>query len=177
MGWLRETLAAQHVEEHLRMLPAHVGIAFAFGRPVTEMAPAIDHLLGRAPADPELRPAIGDEIGGARVFRHVKRVLVAHIDDGRFRRCGLSWRRRRPAEETAKRAGGRNDGHGNRLMGPELLGRLRPDRSTARAHQPPSGSAVAGKASSGRKRGSRFFSCGLRLFRIGMKQWIDRGSF
>ena len=80
---LRETLAAQHVEEHLRMLPAHVGVAPVFGRPVTEIAPAIDHLLGRAPADPELQPPAGDEIGGARVFGHVKRVLVAHIDDGR----------------------------------------------------------------------------------------------
>jgi hypothetical protein len=44
---------------------------------------AIDHLLGRAAADAELQAAAGDEIGSARVLRHVQRVLVAHVDDRR----------------------------------------------------------------------------------------------
>ena len=50
---------------------------------IAEIAPAVDHLLGRAAADAELQPAAGDEIGRAGVLRHVERVLVAHVDDGR----------------------------------------------------------------------------------------------
>ena len=60
----------------------HVGVGLAFGRHIAEMAPAIDHLLGRAAADAELQPAAGDEVGGAGVLGHVERVLVAHVDDG-----------------------------------------------------------------------------------------------
>ena len=48
---------------------------------IAEVAPAVDHLLGRAAADAELQPTAGDEIGGARVLDHVERVLVAHVDD------------------------------------------------------------------------------------------------
>ena len=50
---------------------------------VAEIAPAVDHLLGRAAADAELQPAAGDEVGGAGVLGHVERVLVAHVDHGR----------------------------------------------------------------------------------------------
>ena len=50
-------------------------------RRVAEVAPAVDHLLGRAARDAELQAAAGDEVGGAGVLRHVERVLVAHVDD------------------------------------------------------------------------------------------------
>ncbi len=45
------------------------------------MAPAVDHLFGRAAADAELQAPAGDEVGGARVLGHVERVLVTHVDD------------------------------------------------------------------------------------------------
>ena len=79
---LSESLAAEKLEKRLRMTPAHVGVALALVRAVAEMAPAVDHLFGRAAADAELQPAAGDEVGGARVLDHVERVLVAHVDDG-----------------------------------------------------------------------------------------------
>ena len=50
-------------------------------RRVAEVAPAVDHLFGRAARDAELQAAAGDEVGGAGVLRHVERVLVAHVDD------------------------------------------------------------------------------------------------
>ena len=59
----------------------HVGVGLALGRHVAEVAPAVDHLLGRAARDAELQAAAGDEVGGAGVLRHVERVLVAHVDD------------------------------------------------------------------------------------------------
>src|SRR6266481_9238650 len=65
-SWIRlgEALTAQQVEKDLRMTPPHVGVTLAFGRLITEMSPAIDHLLGRPPADAELQTPAGDEIGG-----------------------------------------------------------------------------------------------------------------
>ena len=63
------------------MAAAHVGIALALGRLVAEVAPAIDHLLGRAAADAELKSAARDEIRRAGVLRHVEGVFVAHVDD------------------------------------------------------------------------------------------------
>src|ERR1700694_845474 len=52
-SWIRrcESLTAQQVEEDLRMTPPHIGVALAFGRLITEISPAIDHLLGRPSAD------------------------------------------------------------------------------------------------------------------------------
>src|SRR5204863_9627032 len=50
---------------------------------VTEVAPTVDHLLRRSTADAELKPAARDQVGGTRIFDHVERVLVAHVDDGR----------------------------------------------------------------------------------------------
>ena len=79
---LGKTLAAQHLEQHLGVLPRHVGVALALGRRVAEIAPAVDHLLGRAAADAELQAPAGDEVGRAGVLGHVERVLVAHVDDG-----------------------------------------------------------------------------------------------
>src|ERR1700751_2292944 len=78
---LREALAAQEVEEDLRVAPPHVGLALALGRLVAEIPPAIDHLLGRASADAELQTTAGDEIGRARILDHVERVFVAHVDN------------------------------------------------------------------------------------------------
>ena len=63
------------------MAPRHVGVGHALRRRVAEVAPAVDHLLGRAAGDAELQAAAGDEVGGAGVLRHVERVLVAHVDD------------------------------------------------------------------------------------------------
>jgi hypothetical protein len=80
---LREPLALQHLEENLRVTPRHVGVGLAFLRRVTEVAPTLDHLLRRPAADAELKPAARDQVGGARVFGHVQRVLVAHVDDDR----------------------------------------------------------------------------------------------
>ena len=48
---------------------------------VAEVAEAVDHLLRRAAADPELEATAGDEVGRAGVLDHVQRVLVAHVDD------------------------------------------------------------------------------------------------
>src|SRR5450631_3655317 len=52
-AWIRlgETLAAQEVQEDLRMTPAHVGVSLALRRLITEISPSIDHLLGRPSAD------------------------------------------------------------------------------------------------------------------------------
>ena len=52
-------------------------------RLVAEVPPAVDHLLRRAAADPQLEAAAGYEVGRAGVLRHVQRVLVAHVDDRR----------------------------------------------------------------------------------------------
>ena len=76
-------VAGQRLEEDLGVLAGHVGVGLALGRRVAEVAEAIDDLLGRAAADPELEPAARDEVGGAGVLDHVQRVLVAHVDDGR----------------------------------------------------------------------------------------------
>jgi hypothetical protein len=48
--WIRlgEALAAQQIEEDLRMTPPHVGVVLAFGRLLGEISAPIDHLLGRA---------------------------------------------------------------------------------------------------------------------------------
>ena len=80
---LGEAGAGQSLEEDLGVLACHVGVGLALGRRVAEVAEAIDDLLGRAAADPELQPAARDEVGGTGVFDHVQRVLVAHVDDGR----------------------------------------------------------------------------------------------
>ena len=64
-------------------MPArHVGIAVAVGGRVAEVPPAVDHLLGRPSADPELQPATGDQISRPGVLGEVQRVLVAHVDHG-----------------------------------------------------------------------------------------------
>src|SRR5512146_175803 len=65
------------------MTPAHVRIRSTFRRCVAEVTPPFDDLLRRAAADPELEPAVADQVGRARVFNHVERIFVPHVDDGR----------------------------------------------------------------------------------------------
>src|SRR5690606_11748943 len=77
------TLAFQHLQKYFRVAAGHVSVALALRRGVAEIAPAVDDLLGRAAADAELQTPAGDEVGRAGVLRHVERVLVAHVDDGR----------------------------------------------------------------------------------------------
>ncbi len=43
---LRETLAAQYVEQNLHPASGHVGVGLTCGGLVAEMAPALHHLLG-----------------------------------------------------------------------------------------------------------------------------------
>ncbi len=74
-------MAAQNLEKNLGVAARHVGVGLAFRRRVAKIAPAVDHLLGRAAADAELQAAAADDVGRAGVFRHIQRVLVAHVDD------------------------------------------------------------------------------------------------
>ena len=105
---LCETVAAQDVEQHLRVLAGHVGIALALGRRIAEIAPAIDHLLRRAAADAKLQAPAGNEVGGPGILGHIERVLVAHVDDGRADldparlRAGRGQQRKRRAELTGE---------------------------------------------------------------------------
>ena len=107
-------------------------------RAVAEIAPAVDHLLGRAAADAELQPAAGDQVGRAGVLDHIERVLVAHVDDrGADLDAAASSRRPPPGAETARRAGERNDGRGSRRRPRRVPRRRRRGRSTAAARPPP----------------------------------------
>lgn len=63
------------------MLPRHVLFALTFGRAITEITPAIDHLLRRTAADAELQAPTGDEVCRAGILHHVERVFITHVDD------------------------------------------------------------------------------------------------
>ncbi len=80
--WLGEPGAGQRLEEDLGVLAGHVGVGLAVGWRVAEVPEAIDDLLRRAAADPELQTTTRNEVGGTGIFDHVERVLVAHVDDG-----------------------------------------------------------------------------------------------
>ena len=80
---LGEPDAGQGLEEDLGVLAGHVRVGLALGRRVAEVAEAIDDLLRRAAADPELEATACDQVGGSGIFDHVQRVFVAHVDDGR----------------------------------------------------------------------------------------------
>jgi hypothetical protein len=54
-GWIRkhrpwvrtrEAVSAQHLQKDFGVVPGHVGVGLSLGRDVTEVAPAVDHLLG-----------------------------------------------------------------------------------------------------------------------------------
>ena len=91
------------------MTPAHVRVGSTFRRRVAEVTPTFDDLLRRAAADPELEPAVADQVGRARVLDHVERILVPHVDDGRSDLDAA----RPGADRREKREGGR-----------ELLGKV-----------------------------------------------------
>jgi hypothetical protein len=83
-AWVRlgKALSLEDVQEQVCVTAAHVGVALAiFGR-IAEIAPSIDHLLGRAAADAELETPAADQISRARILGHVEGVLVANVDDG-----------------------------------------------------------------------------------------------
>jgi len=80
---LRESLAFEDVEEHLRVTARHVGVALALRGRVAEVPPAVDHLFRRTAADAQLQPSARNDVSGAGVLGHVQRVLVAHVDHGR----------------------------------------------------------------------------------------------
>ena len=65
------------------MASGHVCIGHPLRRDITEVAPSIDHLLGRTAADAELQASAADDVGSTSVLCHVERVLIAHIDDCR----------------------------------------------------------------------------------------------
>ena len=65
------------------MAARHVGVGLALRGRDAKVTPAFDDLLGRAAADAKLQTPACDEVGRAGVFRHVQRVLVAHIDNRR----------------------------------------------------------------------------------------------
>lgn len=71
------------------------------------MAPAINDLLRRAAADAKLQTTAGNQIRRARIFSHVHRIFIAHINhastdfDG-FRFCAYCRQQR---ERRAKLSG------------------------------------------------------------------------
>jgi len=78
-----QPLPFEQVEELFGVASRHVRVRLAWRGRVAEMTPTIDHLLGRSAADAELQAAARDQVGGGRIFHHVRRVLVAHVDHGR----------------------------------------------------------------------------------------------
>jgi hypothetical protein len=77
-------------------------IGHAFRRRVTEVAPSVDHLLGRAAADAELQASASDNVGGTGVLCHIQRILVAHINDRRADLNPIGFR----ADGSQQREGG-----------------------------------------------------------------------
>src|SRR5215218_6814697 len=83
--WIRsrESLSFQKLEKNLGVMPTQVRVGSALRWRVAEVTPPFDDLLGGAAADPELQPAVADQVGGARVLDHVERILVPHVDHAR----------------------------------------------------------------------------------------------
>ncbi len=133
---LREAFTFQELQEHLGVAACHVTIALALSRRIPEVAPAIDHLLRRAAADPQLKPSARNQVCRARVLRHIQRVLVAHVDHGR---ADLDRPRpranRRTAAGTANRVGARNGERGSTRRRRPAPRRQRRARSTAATSQ------------------------------------------
>jgi hypothetical protein len=123
---LGETLAEQQFEEDLSVAARHLNVSHTLRWHVTEVAKAIDHLLGRAAADAELQTAAGDEVGGGRILCHVHRIFVAHVDDrgADLDALGLGTAGRKQRERRAELAGEVMDSEIG-AVGAELLGRNR----------------------------------------------------
>ena len=62
------------------MAPGHRRIVLSLGRLVTEITPALDHLLRGTTTDPELQAAAADQVGSTGILGHIEGVLIAHID-------------------------------------------------------------------------------------------------
>ena len=92
----------------------------------TERFRAVEHGLRRAAADPQLQPAAGDQIGRARVFGHVERVLVAHVDDRGSQLDPARARAHRGQQRERRAELAREVVHAHeRPVDPDLLRRLR----------------------------------------------------
>src|SRR5262249_42480855 len=78
-----ESFSLQQVEKDFAIASAQVRVGPAFWRRVAEVTPAFDDLFRRSAADPELEPAIADQVGGAGVLDHIEGILVPHVDEGR----------------------------------------------------------------------------------------------
>ncbi len=158
---LREALATQHFEEHLGVPPRHVGVGHA-RRPARNRNSESRRSPARA-SRAKCRAAGGRRRSGRR-SRHPPPCRVGSRSACRSRRCrsrSFSCARRSPrAAETARRAGGRNGGRGNRRRRRQALPPRPRDRSIAAARRRPSACRTAATESSGRTRGSRFFSWG-----------------
>ena len=122
---LGEARAGQRLEEDLGVLTGHVGVGLAVGRHEAEVPEAIDDLLGRSAADPQLQTTTRDEVGGTGIFDHVERVLVAHVDDCRpdLDALGASTDRRQERERRRKLLGEVVDAE-VRTVGTQVLDRL-----------------------------------------------------
>src|SRR6478672_11346296 len=81
--WIRprESFSFQQLEKNFGMPPAKVCVSSTVGRRVAEVTPTFNDLLWRAATDPELEPAIANQIGRTRVLDHIERVFVPHVDD------------------------------------------------------------------------------------------------
>src|SRR3954452_20852221 len=104
-----ESFSLQQPEKNLGVTTAQVRVGSTFRRHVAEVTPPVDDLLRRAAADSELEAAVADQVGRARVFDHVERILVPHVDDGRS-----------DLDAARPRADGREKREGRR----ELLGKV-----------------------------------------------------
>jgi hypothetical protein len=162
-GWAWRNLSEQQFEEDLGVAPRHVGVGHAFRRHVTEVAEAVDHLLGRAAADAELQAATGDEVGGAGILRHIHRIFIAHVDDrgADLDTLGLRAAGREQRERRTELAGEMMNAE-IRPVRAEFLRRNRElDRLQQRVRRCPR-SATAATESSGRRRESRRVSRAYR---------------
>lgn len=74
------------------------------------MTPCFDDLLGRTATDAELQPPVADQVGGAGVLDHIKRILVPHVDN-----AGTNLEARCP------RADGREEGERRRELLREVM--------------------------------------------------------
>src|SRR3954467_2541427 len=80
---LGEPISFQKLEKNLRMTTAQIRVSSTFWRRVAEVTPTFDDLLRRAATDPELEPAIADQVSRTRILDHIEGILVPHVDDGR----------------------------------------------------------------------------------------------
>jgi hypothetical protein len=90
---------------------------------IAEGLGTVPRRLGRAPADPELESAVGEQIGCRCGLGHVERVLIAHVDHAGadLDAAGLDADRREEREGRGELAGEVVDAD-ERPVDPDLLG-------------------------------------------------------